>query len=122
MRLDEVLLYVWAGAEILIVAILAAYALINLAHPGDLPLAKTACARFLIWAGFVFMFLPILMVYLDVIACSGIKDSWDLIEGGILKAKELGVDFDKSDFTDDIAAVNEVFQVQKIWWLAIVLC
>lgn len=101
-RLNEVILYVWAIAEILIVSILAAYALINLAHPGDLPLAKTACARFLVWVGFVFMFLPILMVYLDVVACSSIKESWDLIEGGILKAQESGADFDESRFTDDI--------------------
>ena len=103
--LDDLILYIWAGAELFVVMILAAYALINLAHPGDLAFAKSCCARFLIWIGFIFIFLPVLTVYLDVVACTKIHDQWDRIENGIIEAVKHDVPIDREEYAEDLAVI-----------------
>ena len=109
--IDQVLRFVWAGAELFIVMLTSFYIIVHLAHPNDTAFAQSCCSRFLIWIGFTFSFLPILLVYLDVSACAEISDDWQRIVDGIVKARVDNVPFDSALFADDYDKVREVFYV-----------
>ena len=119
--IDQVLRFVWAGAELLIVMVTSFYLIVHLAHPNDTAFAQSCCSRFLIWLGFTFSFLPILLVYLDVSACAEISDDWQRIVDGIVKAREDSLPFDSATYAVAYEKVREVFDVQRMLWIIVIV-
>lgn len=65
-NLDAIFLYSWFIAELFIVCVGNIFMIATLAHPKDTPFARRWIIRLATWAGFTFLFIPLLLVHLDV--------------------------------------------------------
>lgn len=70
---DNLFLFVWFCAELLMVCIGSMYLIANNAHPNDTSFAKMWVVRILTWLGFTMVCLPLLLVHLDVTYNKGLE-------------------------------------------------